>query len=211
MASETQIEKNKARDQRLKSGLKTAASAAATVAGVGLGSRIMPFLNDFIPVDLAIKGISKVAPEVGSFLKKGMKTGLDVKEGLSFIKNSLSGESKSAANQHQGIIEQYSPDLMRFLKDEIANGMPPQKAGAVARLMNKDFEKAIKQIEKDHKTDFSLLLQNIFGSAEQPQAQQEQSQMQGQQQQGQAPGGIDPALMSIMQNMQSTMNKFRGR
>jgi hypothetical protein len=129
---------------------------------------------------------------------------------LNFIKESLSGESKGNAKQDGGIIEQYSPDLMRFLKDEISKGMPPQKAGAVARLMNKDFEKAIKQIEKDHKTDFSLLLQNIFGSAEQPQAQQEQPQMQGQQQ-GQAPGGIDPALMSIMQNMQSTMNKFRGR
>ena len=213
IAAEENIKKNNRSDERLKSGLKTAGSLAVTGASAGMGAKLMPFLSSYIPMDLALKGINKLSPVTGKFLRKGMKSGLDLKDGLNYLKESIEGSSKKPIENTENIIQQYSPELLQFLKDEIANGMAPQKAGAVARLMSKDFDKAIKQIEKDHKTDFSLLLQNIFGSAEQPKAQQEPEQMQQEQmqgQQGQQAGGVDPALMQVIQNMQNTMNKFRG-
>ncbi len=58
-------------------------------------------------------------------------------------------------------------------------------------------------MSKDHKTDFSSIIETIFGNAQQPKEQMQEKP-------GQNPGGIDPQLLSIMQNMQETMNKLSG-
>lgn len=85
-AAAADIEKSKRHDAALKSGLKTAGSIAATAGGLAITSRILPFLNDLIPTDLAIKGISKISPKIGDYLKRGIESGLSIKDGLNFLK-----------------------------------------------------------------------------------------------------------------------------
>src|SRR5882757_5779361 len=126
-ATNSEIDSSRRRDDRLKGGLKTAAKTAigigapAFAAYKGLGSKILPFLNEYIPVDLAMKGISKLSPELGNFLKRGMKDGLNVKDGLNYIKENLS-QSNEPAKDKRNIIEQEAPELHQFVMDQIKQG-----------------------------------------------------------------------------------------
>lgn len=214
------IEKSRQSDERFKGALKTGASAigalgtgAAAVAGSKLGSRILPFLNEYIPYDLALKGINKVSPSLGGFLKKGMEKGLDLKDGLDYIKKSFSGEEeekRGPVKENRNIIQQYSPELFQFLEDQIKQGKDPLHAGAEARI-DKRFNPVIEKISKDNKSDWSSILQTVFGQSQmalqsqkkkQPQqAQPMQSQAQSQQSQG---GQGQQALMSILQKIQQS-------
>lgn len=233
-AAQTDIERSKKQDERIKSGVKTAAGIASTVAGAGLASkfagpiasRVMPFINKYIPTDLAIKGISKVSPELGNLLKKGMNQGLDIKDGLEFIKNQIEGPAKQNGN----IIEQYSPELHEFIANKVSAGHSPI---AVANLAQKDkkFADIIKKLAKDHKTDWASIVESIYGGGEYGGAvnpkeealkkfkehqkkkglvEQEIERFQqgyGQQpQQGQAqqPGKGQEALMAILQKLQQS-------
>jgi len=60
------------------------------IAGI---KKILPFLDDYIPDDLALKGISKVSPKIGSFLKRGLTKGLPLAGGLQFLRSQFSGSS----------------------------------------------------------------------------------------------------------------------
>lgn len=53
--------------------------------------KLIPFLDEYIPEDLALKGISKVSPKIGSFLKKGLSKGLPLAGGLQFLRSQFSG------------------------------------------------------------------------------------------------------------------------
>src|ERR1044072_1057692 len=172
IANLSEIERSKKRDQNLKSGIGLA-GGLGVASGTGISSKILPFLSEYIPVDLAIKGISKVSPKLGDVLKKGVSKGLDPKEGLNFVKEQFSkqNEKKQQPQQNRNIIEQYSPELHQFIKSEIGKGRHPLEAGARARI-DKKHEGIIKKIEKDHKTDWSSILESVYGSEQQPQNQQ---------------------------------------
>lgn len=192
IAVESQIEKKKKEDTFLKNTAKTAIGIGASAFGIGAASKIFPFLSEHIPLDLAIKGISKVSPEIGKFLKKGRDTGLDIKEGFDFIKNKINNTSEETkpSKQNLNIIEQESPELFQFIDQEIKKGRKPIEAGALAQN-DKRFTDAIKKLSKNHKTSWSNILQSIFGSGEQAQPQQSSTQQQpasapSQQQQTQA-------------------------
>lgn len=156
------------RDKRFRSNVGKAAVTTATglgaAAGAGsLASKVMPFLNQYIPSALAVKGINKISPKLGSFLKKGQEMGLNIEEGLNFIKEKFGRENpKEPAKENRNILEQYSPELLQFIKDELDKGTSPLEAGAAAQLVPK-FKKAIKQMEKDHKIPFSAILETTFG------------------------------------------------
>ena len=191
------------RDERLRSnigrGAKAIASIATTAAAPAIGSRILPFLSEYIPVDLAMKGISKISPKVGDFLRKGMESGLDVKEGLNFLKDKLT--PKESAEESRNIIEQYDPELHQFLDQEIKKGRTPIEAGALAQL-NKKFTSSITKLTKDHKTPWSGILQSVYGG-QQSQAQPTQEQQTNQLNQ-QQPGQGQAALMAILQKLQQS-------
>lgn len=104
------IERSKKKDRNIKSGFKTAGSLLTSLGGVGLAaktlgpiaSKIIPFINEYIPTDIAIKGISKISPQIGSLLKNGMRQGLDVKAGLNFIKDQIeNSESKEKKDEEK--------------------------------------------------------------------------------------------------------------
>lgn len=190
-SSLSEIERNKRADQKIKGGLKTAASIGLTAAGAGIAAKVSPFLSDYITTDLAIKGISKVSPKIGEFLKNGMKQGLDAKSGLDFLKKSLGmgtenqeaeqpqAQQQAAPPEQKNIIQQYSPELYEFLKGNIDSGRSVLEAGALAQIDNK-YKSVIQKIEKDHKAPWSGILSSIFGQSEQPKPQQQAQQPQGQ-------------------------------
>lgn len=162
-ANQEQVE----RDQRFRGNVGKGAAIAASLgtAAVGgpLAARVMPFLNQYIPAGLAMKGIQKVSPKLGAFLKKGQEMGMNVEEGLSFIKDKLGGNKTSqSAKQNDNVIKQYSPELHQFMKDAIAKGRGVLEAGAEAQG-DKKFKRIIAMMTKDHKSPWSAILRTAYG------------------------------------------------
>lgn len=199
-ASRAEIERHKSKNQMIKKGLSLVGSAAAGAVGAGVSSRIVPFLSEYVPVDLALKGISKVSPKMGDFLKRGMEKGLNLKDGMEYLKSRLQPDEEQAeAKEERNIIEQYSPELHQFMDQEIKSGRRPIEAGALAQN-DKRFDKIIKKLSEDHKTPWSNILESVYGASDMAQAHQQPHQ--GQTQQGQQPGGGQEALMAILQKLQ---------
>lgn len=186
-ATYSEIERNKG---GLSKSIKTAANIGLTATGLGISSKIAPFLSPLIPKDLALKGISKLSPKLGDFLKKGLEQGLNLGDGLDFIKDNMGGKQNTPepTKQNGNIIEQYDPELFTYIKDRIGKGIPILQAGEKAKDHPR-FANAIKKLEKDHKTPWASILQSVFGGQGQEQPQQQGGQ--GQQ-----------ALMAILQQVQ---------
>lgn len=178
LSSLSEIDKSRQRDDTAKKGVKTAVGLGTAALGAGVSSKILPFLSEHIPTDLAWKGINKVAPEVGKFLKKGLSYGLDLKTGLDYIKQNIDPSSQQTSQKtpnQRSVIEQYSPELYQFLKSEIEKGRSPIEAGAIAQLQD-PFKKIIKKMSDDHKAPFSSILQSVFGGNQEIQSNQNQQQ-----------------------------------
>ncbi len=204
-ASEEEIRRSLGRDSLVKKGAGLAVGAAS-----GLGAaRVLPFLNDFIPVDLAIKGISKVSPKIGDFLKKGQAQGLNMKEGIEFLREQFSPIEKTTQEQVQQSnplqdFETTYPDIAAALAKTIQNGQSPDAAAAILKTST-PFGKEVKKIEKETGKNFVDYILELFGNRGQQQGQQmqqPQQQMQGQQQMqqsGQQQGsGVDAQLMAAL-------------
>jgi len=177
--------------------LKFAAAAASLAlpgVGAGIASRVIPFLSQYIPEELAIKGLSKVDPRFGQFISKSLSEGKSFQEVKDFIKEKIQGSEESQENpkESRGIIEQYSPELKQFIMQEIQKGRSPIQAGAVAQAQGK-FNDIISKMSKDHKIPFSSILETDFGVEGQEPANQQQKGGQGQQ-----------ALMAILQKIQQS-------
>jgi hypothetical protein len=179
------------KEKNIKRGLKTAVGIGTTAVGSGLSSKILPFLSEYIPSDLALKGISKISPKIGDFLKSGLKSGLDLEGGLDYLKKQFN-ENEESAQEKRNIIEQYSPELHQFIDQEIKKGRTVIEAGAIAQ-QDKRFKDVISKLSKDHKSPWSNILESVYGS--QQKAQPEQQQQQGK---GQA------ALMAILEKLQKS-------
>lgn len=223
MAAESEIE----RDQRVRSKI---GKGVATVAPLALGasgafSKIMPLLNEMVPVDLAMKGINKLMPKVGKFLKKGQEMGLDVREGMDFVKEQI---EKTAPKK-----EPAKSLFTQMLGGADPSSLPAQvqeQVQFIGTIADK-FESEGKTMESPEVKKLSKKLKDIvkgkpgvaveeiarFQSAQQPQGQMGQP-MQGMQPQQQAsmqapmqgqmgqPGGGGPgqqALMEILKKIQA--------
>jgi hypothetical protein len=200
-ASYSEIERAQSRDSKISKGLKL---GGAAITG-GLGTKIAPFLSEYIPTDLALKGINKFSPKLGEFLKNGMSKGLNLKDGLNFIKENIGGEQaekKEAVKEDRNIIQQYSPELHQFIDQEVKKGRSPLEAGALARTK---FGQIIDKITKDHKTPWSNILESVYGG--QGQAQPSQTTQTAQQPQSGQGGPGQQALMAILQKINQGMGK----
>lgn len=191
MAAAAEIERDKNFRGKLRSGAGAISSAVTPGLGIGIGSKIAPFLSEYIPTDLALKGINKVAPKVGQFLERGMKSGLDVKDGLNFIKEKFVPES-SNTKEHRNIIEQYDPELHTYILGKMKKGKTHLEAGRKA-LGHGRFKRAIDKITKDHKQNWTSILESVYG---QQMAPKEQPPPQQQQQ-----GQDNSALLAILQKL----------
>ncbi len=203
MNRESEIRKSMGRTNELRSGLETVSSLGTTALAGKAASKILPFLSQYIPEDLAFKGINKVMPKLGKFLQNGMKQGLSLKSGLDFLGQEMKGqEEKEQAKDNRNVIQQYSDQLFQFLEQQINQGRSPIEAGALAQLDAK-FKKPISQMEKDHKTNWSNILQSVFGG--QQQTSKAALQGQPQQMQGQQSGGAKDQLLQAMQQLSQTL------
>ena len=169
-AKYSEIEKSRGRDEFVKKGVGLATNIATTATAFGLSSKILPFLSSHIPVDLALKGISKISPNIGKMLKNGMKAGLDIKDGFDYLRRNISEnkpdediskKEKTEANK-QNILEQYSPELFNFINNEVQKGRPLLETVSMANALDK-FKPIIKKLTEDHKTPFANIVQSIFG------------------------------------------------
>jgi hypothetical protein len=207
MATESDIRKSQGRTGAIKSGLETVASAGTYGLASKAAMKILPFLSEYIPADLALKGINKVMPGVGTFLKNGMKQGLTLKSGLDFLKDELTKTEPAKQNENTNIIQQVSPELHQFIDEQLKRGRSPLEAGAIAQN-DKRFSDAISKLTKAHKSPWSSILQTVYG-VQNPQQQNQGAtesaapQQPGQQpQQGGQPGPGQQALMDILQKIQ---------
>lgn len=187
---------------------QTAGSIGATAATAylsgGVINRVLPFLSKYIPEDLVKKGLSKIDPRYGRFIDKALGEGKTIEEVKEFIGQKIQGEQKSKpAKEKRNIIEQYSPELHQFLEQEIKKGRKPIEAGALAQN-DKRFSSAISKMSKDHKTNWSSIIDSVYGIGETAQPQQEIQEQQPQQniqQPSQQSGQGQQALMAIMQKI----------
>ncbi len=216
MASLSEIERAKKRNSMMKNAgnLALAAGGAAVGGASGIlpkigskiGQKILPFLSEFIPEDLAIKGINKIAPQVGSLLKKGQKMGLDIEGGLDYLKKQITNKEESA-KEERNIIEQYSPELHQFIDQRIKGGEQPLQAAAAATTQ-KQFGDVIKKMMKDHKTPWANIIESVYGNGQTAQSQQQQPQeMQQEMQQAQQPGAGSQKLMQMLQTINQRLGQ----
>lgn len=81
--------------------VKNAASIGLGVAGgSAVVGRILPFLNKFIPTEMAVKGISKIDKRLGKFLSASISQGYPVEEVMDFVKEKITPkETKTTQKQ----------------------------------------------------------------------------------------------------------------
>lgn len=161
-ANQAEIE----RDERFRSNLKRGIGTSASIAAGAAASRVMPFLSEYVPVDLALKGLSKVSPHIADFLKRGQKAGLDIKEGMNYVKDLMKPEENKQAPvpNKKNLIEMHSPELHQFIEQEMKKGQNHLQAGARATL-KKEFGDVIEKLKKEHKTSWEQILEAVYGGS----------------------------------------------
>src|SRR6185312_2130103 len=192
-----------------KVGKKVASTALAiggtALAGRTLAEKTLALVNKYVPEDIAIKGLNKIDPRFGGFVSKALGAGKSFDEVRDFISQKAgkgmkesegnSSESSNNTQENRNIIEQYSPELNQFISEKIKGGEDPIKAAALALFQKgTNFESTIRQIEKDHKTNWSQVVQSIFGSQTPSSPQQNQQQPQTNQEIGQGAQALAQAI-----------------
>lgn len=176
-------EETAAEMKRQSEGPKRFAKQALGVGAGALGvssfapilARAAPFLSEYIPEDLAIKGLLKISPKLGNFVKDAMKSGYDFKETKDFIGEQV--KESQQAKDNRNIIEQHSPELHQFILERIKNGQSPIQAAALATIKGSKFLPIIEKLKKEHKLGWGDIVQNIYGSGEQAPSKQKKKPM----------------------------------
>ena len=207
-AAQANMERERRSSDKIGKGISSAVSLGGAMVGASAFTKVLPFLSEHIPLDMAIKGISKVSPKVGDFLRRGQESGLDLKEGLEFIKEKISG-NKPNLPEEKNAIQMHSQKLFDSIEEMINQGLSPMEAASKISS-DKNSQSTIKQMEKEYKADWYSIVESIFGrgdSAKRPQAQPQQqpqqqpsSQPQGQSQQG---GNWDQIAQMLKQTLAS--------
>lgn len=198
--------------------LQAAGVAAIPLAKAAFGGKIMSLINKHIPEGLALKGLSKLDPRLGKFMALGQELGHSYDELKSFLGEKVEkGEEQQKAKDSRNIIEKESPELHQFISNEVKKGVNPIKASAAA-YFGKKYEKAINNLEKQHKMKFQDIVRQIYGEEESalPKkgfAQEETERFQnqyGNQVQGQQEGS-DAEFAQLIQQGNAILQKYRGK
>lgn len=186
------------RDQRFRSNVKRGIGTAASIAGGAASSRILPLLNEYVPIDLALKGLRKVSPPIADFLERGRSAGLDIKEGMNYVKGMMKPEEtqQESAPEKKNLIEMHSPELHKFIEQEMKKGRSHLQAGGLATLK---FGDVIEKLKKEHKTSWEQILEAVYGGAKPA----EQNQPPASQPAAQAPAPV-PATQATAQAQPQT-------
>ncbi len=179
LATQSEIKKSMGRTNDIRSGLEAISSFGGATLGAKAASKILPFINQYIPKDLALKGINKVMPSLGKFLQNGVSQGLSLQSGLDFLKDEFSKESTKKENpKEQNIISQHSQELYQALKDKIGQGIQPL-AAAYQFANDSKYKKDVTDIQKKTGKSFSDLVSAVFGGDANEQAAPQAQQTKG--------------------------------
>lgn len=102
LASMAEIERGKKYRGLAKSTISTAASLGGYTQ---LAGKLLPFLNENLPIDIAMKGIKKFSPNLAKLLNKGATMGLDIGEGLEYIKDRISPKPEEKTSIFKDLIK----------------------------------------------------------------------------------------------------------
>lgn len=188
---------------------KTALGIGASVAASSFApilTRAAPFLSQYIPEDLAIKGLSKINPKFGKFIQDAFNGGYDFQEAKDFIGDQVN--QSQSAKETQNIIQQYDPELHTYISDYLKKGVPLLEAGKRA-LGHGRFRKAIDKLIKDHKASWDSILRTVYGNEGLAQPQQQEQQAMQQPGQEQSQQGNPQAKQQLLQAMQALSQQLR--
>lgn len=204
-------------------GLTALGGGAATAGGKALG-KIIPavgaLINKYVPDDLLQKGLSKIDPRFGKFIQGALDEGYSSEEVREFLGDKV---EKSMPKEHRNPIEQQSPALHSFISEKIKAGEDPVRAAALALFeKGNPHEADIRKIEKEHKTNWSELVQSVYGGGQEgqqqqgapqqpePQAPQQAQQAQPMQPQGQPQQGGGQGAQALQAILQKINQKLGG-
>jgi phytoene dehydrogenase-like protein len=174
------------------------ASAALGAGSAAIGSKIMPFLSSYIPASLAMKGIKKVAPQLGEALSKGMDQGLNLEEGFEYLRDAFSSKSKDKKSN----LQKYAPEVYEKMKEMVQQGENPRRA-LMRMLADKKHQEKLMRMQKDLGMDMYDIAEQAFRK-ESPQGQsaQDQNMQQGSPQQTPSQQPMQQQAQQPMQNNQ---------
>lgn len=209
-------------DEAMRSGdeypLQLAKNAGMAYLGGGIASagskaigKLIPaigsLINPYVPDKLSMAGLKKVDPRFGKFINDALDQGYNYDDLRTFLGGKVEQAHQQIKppeppKQNRNPIEQHSPDLHRFITEEIQNGRSPLQAGALASLK---FKKEISKITKEYKSPWSAILESVYGSEQSAQKSPNQQQMDQQQQDQSGPG--EEALKSILEKINQRLGK----
>lgn len=216
-ANEEIVEQGNRASNLAKNAAYTGLSVASAFAGGGIASRVLPFLNKYIPENLARKGLEKASPALGRFVDTALGNGKSIDEVKDFIKQKIESsepeEAKQPAKSKRNIIEQYDPELHTYIESQVKKGKNPLVAAAQAMTHGR-FAKTIKKIMKDHREGWSDIVASIYGTGETSQGQPQQAQPQQMQpqpgQQMQQQGGQSQGSARLMEALNRAQQLLGG-
>lgn len=192
-------------------GLSAIGGGAAKLGSSALASllpKVKALINEYVPDELSKKGLEKLDPRFGQFIKGGEQEGYDYGEIRKFIGEKVDKSEQENAKQSKNIIEQYSPELHQFIDNEVKGGRTPTQAAAIAQN-DKKFQEIIKKLSKDHKTPWSSIVESIYGTPETAPIQRQQQQDQQIQQEQPQQQGISPEKQQFLQIVQQLTQQMR--
>jgi hypothetical protein len=105
---------------------KAGASLALTVAGTSaLGSiakRVLPFLNQHIPLDIMRKGLDKVDTRFGKFMDLALGAGVGIQQTKDFIKFKILEEEEQTEDRPDPSSKPYTPPYEGSIRQLLDSG-----------------------------------------------------------------------------------------
>lgn len=178
-----------------------AAIGGASVFGKGLAEKALALASNYLPENLAIKGLTKLDARFGKMITLAVNAGQTGREAIDFIAGKAKeGMEQEQAQDKRNLIEKHSPELHQFITEQMKKGKSHKEAGALATIGvgGKDFKKEIEKLKKDHKTSWEEILESVYGGGKQAAGTAPAAQMPNQ-----PSGGQNPAMQQAQQQQQS--------
>lgn len=113
-------------ESSIKNPIKAGLTAASFIGGGHILNRILPFLNKLIPVDIAVKGLTKVDPRFGKFFDTAAKRGSTADQAIQFIKNKFAPDEETpepelaSEERRQEALKQFNHQKKPRMVDELS-------------------------------------------------------------------------------------------
>ena len=164
-----------------------AASLGAASAGASVLGKALPFLNKYIPRNLAVQGLNKIDPRFGKFIDEIEQNGYSFEDAREYIKSKLEKEinpeqpqvieepqiqeeqqnisDKESKDDSKNILMKFSPRLAQEVENYIKSGHPIEEIEKIVRSPGSKLAKNVDYIEQSLGMTFYDILRSIYGGA----------------------------------------------